>query len=262
MVTMDKKDKALPLYLEISEQLENHSWYSTQTTGYALMALGRFINKYYKNNSEDVPIAGTIIESNGLEKNIESNDLIINVDLIDSFGDKAVFTSTSRINELFVTLNWSGVPMEADQTNMFEGLKIQNTFRDKKGNIISPEILKQGDIFTQSITVTNLSNIKLENLALVQILPSGWEIENERMEDDKKLKKKKRDYRIDYIDIRDDRQMWFFKLARNKSITLEFKLRAVTAGEFVMPATYCEAMYDNKYKARKAGMNVKVSTNK
>ncbi len=266
MITMEEKDKSLQLYLDLSDQISQNRWRSTQTTGYTLLALGRYIQKYYGEDTHDKPITGKITESNGQTCKVNSKDIVTNIDINQSFGDKVTFKSTSSIKELFVTLNWSGIPLKSEAGDKFDGIKLKNEWKDKNGNIISPQNLKQGDIFTQYITVTNLSNLNLKNVALVQLLPSGWEIENERINPDKLDKKeriskrnKKISTNIDYTDIRDDRKMWFFNLRKNKSVTVQVKLRAVTAGEFFMPATYCEVMYDNRYQARKAGMEVKVS---
>lgn len=260
MITMDEKDKSLQLYLDLSDQISQNRWYSTQATGYTLLALGRYIQKYYGEDTGDESITGRIIESKGQIRIVNSNEIVTNFDLYESFGDKVTFKSTSSIKELFVTLNWSGIPMKSETGDKFEGIKLKNVWKDKNGNIISPQNLKRGEIFTQYITVTNLSDKNLKNVALVQILPSGWEIENERINPDKLEKKKtKNSISINYTDIRDDRKMWFFNLRKNKSVTVQVKLRTVTVGEFFMPATYCEVMYDNRYQARKAGMKVKVS---
>ncbi|MCK5052017.1 MAG: alpha-2-macroglobulin family protein [Candidatus Cloacimonetes bacterium] len=266
MITVGEKDKSLQLYLDLSDQISQKRWYSTQSVGYTLLALGRYIQKYHGEDTRDKAIKGRITESNGQTLKVNSNDIVTNLDVFESFGDKVSFKSTSSIKELFVTLNWSGIPLKSEAGDKFDGIKLKNVWKDNKGNIISPKNLKQGDIFTQYITVTNLSNINLKNVALVQLLPSAWEIENERINPDnpnKKMKVKKRykktSSNVDYTDIRDDRKMWFFELRRNQNITVEMKIRAVTVGEFFIPATYCEVMYDNRYQARKAGMRVKVS---
>jgi alpha-2-macroglobulin len=265
MITVGEKEKSLQLYLDLSDQISEKRWYSTQSTGYTLLALGRYIQEYYGDQTDD-PIQGLVIEGNDENMVVNSNEVVQNVDIFSSFGDKVTFQSMSEIKELFVTLNWSGIPLKSEEGDNFDGMKLKNVWKDNNNNIINPRELKQGEIFTQHITVTNLSGRTLENVALVQVLPSGWEIENERINPDKikkeksycKKKKFKNTVKIDYSDIRDDRKMWFFEIRQGKAITVQVKLRAVTVGEFFMPATYCEVMYDNRYQARKAGMNVKV----
>ena len=53
--------------------------------------------------------------------------------------------------------------------------------------------------------------------------------------------------------------MWFFDLPWNqKSLDFVVKLNAVTVGEFILPPTLFEAMYNNKFKAVKKGKQVRV----
>jgi uncharacterized protein YfaS (alpha-2-macroglobulin family) len=65
--------------------------------------------------------------------------------------------------------------------------------------------------------------------------------------------------RQEYLDIRDDRIMWFFDIrGRNHVYDFIVKLNCVTLGEFVLPPTIVEAMYNNEYRAVKSGENVQV----
>nr|HPR17700.1 alpha-2-macroglobulin family protein [Candidatus Cloacimonadota bacterium] len=265
MVTLDQKEKALSLYLDLSDLLSQKSWYSTQTTSYSLLALGRYIQKYYNNENDKTTISGTITESDGTKQKVLSKDMVATYEIKNSLGKEITFQSANT-NELFVTLNWSGVPLKSENNDQSDGIKLKNIWKDADGNQIEPDELKQGDIFSQSITITNFSGIDLENVALVQLLPSGWEIENERLAssvDNNKTKLSQENNRLPaanlkYTDIRDDREMWFFDLRDGREITVQLKLRAVTVGEFFLPATYCEAMYDNRFQARTAGFDVKV----
>ncbi|NJO68802.1 MAG: hypothetical protein HC830_05540 [Bacteroidetes bacterium] len=61
----------------------------------------------------------------------------------------------------------------------------------------------------------------------------------------------------EYLDIRDDRVMWFFDL--HNELDFIVKLNTVTVGEFELPATITEAMYNDNFKAVKAGKTVKVT---
>ena len=65
--------------------------------------------------------------------------------------------------------------------------------------------------------------------------------------------------REEYLDIRDDRIMWFFDMrGYNKTFDFVVKINTVTAGEFTLPPTIFEAMYNNKFKAVKRGKKVRV----
>ena len=98
-------------------------------------------------------------------------------------------------------------------------------------------------------------------MALVQVLPSGWEIENTRLTNES-MPYWMSEFQLDqeeYVDIRDDRIMWFFDIDRQQKLDFVVKLNSVTVGEFYLPATIVEAMYNNNFKATKAGKKVKIS---
>ena len=59
------------------------------------------------------------------------------------------------------------------------------------------------------------------------------------------------------MDIRDDRIMRFFDgKKRDGRYTFDVLINAVTAGEFELPPTLVEAMYDDTYKAIHPGYRV------
>jgi uncharacterized protein YfaS (alpha-2-macroglobulin family) len=93
-------------------------------------------------------------------------------------------------------------------------------------------------------------------MALTQIFPSGWEINNLRLNDDENTKNYDRG---DYQDIRDDRVYTYFYLSAGKTRTFNVMLTASYIGQYYLPAISCEAMYDNSIYARKKGQVVEVS---
>ena len=60
--------------------------------------------------------------------------------------------------------------------------------------------------------------------------------------------------KYNYLDIRDDRVLTYFNLRRGETKVFTVKLQATYAGNFILPAVQCEAMYDVNVQARsKAG---------
>ncbi|HNR74574.1 MAG TPA: hypothetical protein PKH83_09190, partial [Cyclobacteriaceae bacterium] len=122
---------------------------------------------------------------------------------------------------------------------------------------VNPAMLEQGTEFVATVTVFNPGMRGLyKNLALNQIFPSGWEINNLRLTGDEGA-------RITgdvptYQDIRDDRVYTYFDLSARQSKTFKVMLTASYAGSYYLPAVSCEAMYDNNIYARKKGMVVEV----
>jgi hypothetical protein len=85
----------------------------------------------------------------------------------------------------------------------------------------------------------------LENVAIVDILPAGFEIENPRLESRAGIPWiSEKGFKPDYMDIRDDRLIFFGKFPRQQEKRFYYALRAVTRGDFVLPPVAAEAMYD------------------
>jgi uncharacterized protein YfaS (alpha-2-macroglobulin family) len=88
------------------------------------------------------------------------------------------------------------------------------------------------------------------------VFPSGWEINNLRLQGDEEFVKSSA---FDYQDIRDDRVYTYFTLYTNERRTFRIMLTASYAGTYYLPAISCEAMYDKSIYARKKGQVVEVT---
>ena len=137
----------------------------------------------------------------------------------------------------------------AVRTATSNGLKLEIKYSNPEtGATVNPASLPQGTRFLATIKVINPSAVKAyENLALNFPVPSGWEIQNERLtggatdEDG-----------YDHKDIRDDRVNWFFALPAGHSKTFTVQLRAAYEGRYMLPSTVAEAMYEPAVQAASA----------
>ena len=173
---------------------------------------------------------------------------------------KAVFTKeiASPAKSLSVR-NSSGGPIHASVTTFTKEkgnvpassnvLRLSVVYTDSKGATISPSSIAQGTDFKATITVQNTSLAEdIRNIALTDIIPSGWEIYNDRMTGAAVAAADA----YDYLDIRDDRAIWYFSLDRGTSKTFVLRMRAAYRGEFTLPSISCEAMYKPALRARTA----------
>ena len=85
-------------------------------------------------------------------------------------------------------------------------------------------------------------------MALTQIFPSGWEIHNNRMDEESLITSV-----AQYQDIRDDRVYSYYTLGPNESKSFKIKLNATYLGKFYLPSVYSEAMYDHSISAKIGG---------
>ena len=95
--------------------------------------------------------------------------------------------------------------------------------------------------------------LDLSDLALTMRIPSGWEIFNDRLFDRAETSSV-----YSYLDIRDDRAVWYFDLKKTASKVFTLRLTASYLGNFARPQVVCEAMYDNSIFAATASGRAKV----
>jgi len=148
--------------------------------------------------------------------------------------DNGVLTNNSEgtVYVTLATVSREALPASAN------GLGLEVSYVDADGVPVNPAALKQGTRFTARINVqSKQAGRDLQHLALSLNVPSGWEIVNDRMaggaEDG-----------YDHKDIRDNAVRWYFGLPAGRFKTFSVQLRAAYEGQFVLPATTVEAMYE------------------
>jgi hypothetical protein len=91
---------------------------------------------------------------------------------------------------------------------------------------------------------------RLDYVAVSDLLPAGFEIENPRLSEATAYPFVRNASIPDYMDIRDDRINLYTGFRGGKRQHLfYYAVRAVTAGDFVYPPVTAEAMYDGQYSS-------------
>ncbi|WP_104762558.1 alpha-2-macroglobulin family protein [Helicobacter aurati] len=234
-------------------ELESDKWFSTQELGYSLMALAQI-----KEDSQDSVISGTITTSK-IKQNFYQTAPYLSFEFD---NEKAEIVSNSK-QDLYVSYIWEGIPLEENFPKISKNIILEQQFFDEKGKSIDPRSVVSGTSFYLKLTLSGINNdISIKNVALTQALPSGWEIENLRLNNDTlpAFISQRQLHRITYTDIRDDRIMWFFDYNARSNRKQEFfvKLTAVTPGEYILPPSLAESMYSDRYQATTSGMKVVV----
>ncbi len=236
------------LAISLAKNLSSSRWYSTQETSYALLALAKMANK---NGGKSVEVN---YELNGNSENIQTTKALAKRDLKVKMGSNQLSLENQKDNILYVTVSQSGkLPLGEELTSQSK-LAVKTRFVDGAGNSIDVSELRQGTEVTAKVSVTNISMDNVDNIALSQIFPSGWEVVNTSFTD----LNGGADGEADYKDIRDDRVNFYFELGSKKTKTFSVKLNASYLGTYYLPGTQAEAMYDNTYFARTKGQWIKV----
>lgn len=264
LLQFDRMEAARPLAERIARSLSANDWYSTQSTAFMLMALGRYIHAVEGADGGSPRLAAEVRLPNGQTVTVDHRGFAWQMPVTDGFGDSLSVTllEGSSVARAYAALEWSGVPLRDTRGAVSRELALKVSWLDEDGMPISVESLRQGTRFWARFTATNPNpEAPLAEVALVQVLPAGWEIENTRLSGESRPEWMNgwNLGREEYQDIRDDRVMWFFDFPRNgRSFDFAIKLNAVSEGRFTLPPALLEAMYDNRFEARVPGGTVRV----
>lgn len=252
LTLLDLKSKAEPVAKEVAKSLSSDQWMSTQETAYNLLAMCEYTG--VKGSIGVIKFTYKI--NGGKEISQSSSKAIQQLKFTDSdFTKKAPLQlKNTGKSTLYVKIFVEGVPLTGDQTTLSNNLKMTVKYLDMDGKTIKPDKLKQGTEFKAEITIYNPGKKGYyKEMALTQVFPSGWEIHNDRMDEDGGT----RSYR--YQDIRDDRVLTYYELGAGQNKTFTVRLNATYQGRFYLPTLYSEAMYDHLISAQLPGKWVEVT---
>lgn len=249
---MNKKSQAMAQLKKVSAFLSSKSWLSTQTTAFGLVSVSNFIKKFGGSSAMQAELT-----LNGKEISLKGNAAIMQIPLDYKSGKANSFKlENNGKGALYVRIINRGKPPIGSEVEANENISVTAIYKDMNGNIISVDELAQSSNFILSVTVKNLGLMgELKNLALMNYIPSGWEIHNARMDDNEEALK---NANYTYQDIKDDKVLTYFDLYNNESKTFNIMLNASYEGSYYLPAINVEAMYDNSVFARTKGQWIKV----
>lgn len=250
-MVLTKNPKMRELAQTIAKNLSGDSWMSTQTTAYSLLAMAKMVNA---NGGKALKLEYTI---NGKTETIDTKSAVAQRELPVKDGANTFSIKNNQDNVVYVRVLNSGKLPLGQEISEQRGLSVSVVYKDLKGNSIDIGNLQQGQDFVATVKVTNLKNQHINDVALTQIFPSGWEIVNTRFTDfgDTTVSNAR------YTDIRDDRVNFYFDLGSKgnyDSKTFVVMLNASYLGTYYLPGVQAEAMYDNEFMVRTKGRWVEV----
>ena len=257
LILMKRDRDALQQAKKVSQNLAQENWFSTQSTAFALMAMGRLAEQ----------LSGTLDFTwnwNGKQQPaVKSAKAVFEKEIATSPKSGTVSVKNQGKGALSVDLITRTQLLNDTLPAIADNIRLDVKYTDMAGSPISVEDIRQGTDFMSAVTLSNISGTSdYSNLALTHIIPSGWEIYNERMivpeassfNSNEANTPESSAGKYTYKDIRDDRVLTYFDLRRGESKTFTVRLQATYAGNFILPAIQCEAMYDAAVQARtKAG---------
>lgn len=252
----------LALLNSLAKSLQDERWLGTQDIATSLLALSTL-------DSSDSKAVRFIL--NGKEHSITKPSTF-------KLGDGT--ESLQALDTLYVSLASTGVPSASPLAlpASSQNLALQREFFKIDDNgvrvSIDPATLKKGDEFYIALKLSNLGAKPVRNLALTQIIPSGWEIQNTRITNDDEQGSQaspdrafmQANNRASYMDIGRDRVSFFFddwldfgsSAGAYNTHQVFIKCTATLAGEYILSQALAEAMYDGEFFAKTSALAVRV----
>jgi len=233
----------------IAKELSSDKWMSTQTTAYSLLAMATMVTE---NGGADFTIDYQMNNRKSLE--LKSSKTLLQRDLVIKEGSNSLILTNKGASVVFATLISSGKLALGKELAEERGLKIKVRYKDSEGNVLDVSKLSQGTNFVAQVSIQNLRSRVVEDIALTEYFPSGWEILNTRFTGFSNIESSQ----ADYTDMRDDHVNFYFDLAPKKTKTFNVQLNASYLGSYYLFGVQAEAMYDNDYFTRTQGKWIQV----
>ncbi|WED44320.1 alpha-2-macroglobulin family protein [Legionella cardiaca] len=183
--------------------------------------------------------------SDNTQKILSTADSNFTKATIDEDAKKIIFNNPNK--ELyFYQLTQAGFDKKPTDKPTSQGLEVYREYRDRKGNVITSTTL--GNEIEVHIQIRALEDRYLSNVAIVDLLPGGFEIVRDSVNAGN----------VDYADVREDRVV-FFTSVDSTAKELVYRIKATNTGKYQVPAIFAESMYNPGVKANNAASVMEVT---
>lgn len=226
-----------------------NGWGTTQENAFAFLALGKLLRKQHHQG-----YIGSLIRDG---QHVADFDATGAQYTLSDWDGARVRLNVEGNGTCYYYWAASGIKRDTDIVEYGHGLRVNRRYFNQDGTAVK-NVFQQGELVVAEITVEALTNT-LANVAVVDMLPAGFEIENPRLQSRAGvLESQTTNFRPDYLDIRDDRLVFFGYFRQQQARKFYYALRAVTPGTFTVPPIKAEAMYDPTKSAVAAGGTIRV----
>lgn len=237
----------------LSSRAVNGRWSTTQENAYALLALGKISGRA----SEARPYWGSVLVGGEVVKRFNSGGPFVLRNGGEDWAGKEVTVTVTGAGKAYVSLRAEGLATATLPPPSSDGLEVSRTFHRPDGTELE-QGAERGALVVTAVRVKAVQAV--EDVAVIDRLPAGLEIENPRlMEQTHDLEWLKRAKPADHTEVRDDRIIFFTDLTAGEERTFYYASRAVTEGTFVLPHVEAEALYDPSFEAKGGGGRFVVS---
>lgn len=237
---------------------------STLDDGLAVAALSRYQAGIQKPQGD---FKGTLGEKDG-ETHAFSSESPKRV----VFKGRAPIRLTSEgSGPLYVSIKSEGVGLVASAAEKDSGIQVRRRWLDENGEVLRdwapidskkgflPLRLKVGQLVRVEVKLSTRGRGNLNNVAVVDALPGGMEVENPRLSTSAP-RHRQRFAEPDRVEFLDDRVV-LFASANGFPQTYSYSLRAISQGDFTLPPVQATCMYDSALSSMHGSGALKIDPN-
>jgi uncharacterized protein YfaS (alpha-2-macroglobulin family) len=165
----------------------------------------------------------------------------------------ARFTSVRHLSGpgAFFQVVEAGFDRQVPNKALSDGLEVYREVLGKNNEAATRT--KLGEQLHVRIHVRSLQREPLTNVAIVDLLPGGFEVVDTSLKGGASSTPN-----VDYVDIREDRAV-FFVTAPTNALEIDYQIKSNNRGDFIVPPVFAQSMYDRNTKGRGVGGKITVT---
>jgi hypothetical protein len=233
----------------LSQLYKRYHWYTTQEEAFTLLGFGKAARR-----ATSTKVKGTVIIGSKQVSYDGGNKKIP----IEDFNGK-ITLSLQGEGKIYYSIVQEGIRKDGKIRIEDKNLRMRRQFFDRFGNPASLDGIKQNALLIVKLTLQS-DVADVENVAISDLLPAGFEIENPRLTENSQYAFTKNASTPVYVDIRDDRINYYANFEdESREKIFYYLVRAVTRGEFNYAPIVGEAMYNGDYYSASGGGKVRIT---
>src|SRR5262249_31802516 len=145
----------------------------------------------------------------------------------------------------------AGFDRQVPNKALSDGLEVYREVLGKNNEAASRT--KLGEQLHVRIHVRSLGREPLTNVAIVDLLPGGFEVVDSSIHTGAGANPG-----VDYVDPREDRAL-FFVTAPTNALEIDYQIKPNNRGDFIAPPVFAQSMYQRNIKGRGVGGKITVT---
>lgn len=213
---------------------------NTITAAYCIQALSVYAEKYAQNIDASLKICGVLEDKIPLVSTQTSYPQV-------NFDEqiRQIQIQNPEKKRYFYQVFEARFDKTASKKPVKEGMEIFREYCDSEDKPVEGATL--GKKITAHIKARTLNNQSIDHVAIVDLLPAGFEVVPYSIER----------LGCDYVDVREDRILFFCPL--NSKITeLSYQLQPVNKGDYAVPPIFAQGIYHKNIQAQGVGGRITV----